>query len=203
MKDQIRNHVIYHWWKYLAVIIFSIVLWVSVFNSLKAPAPNQRLNITFVGDKFDSALFEQDLKVILPEIKGKQNIKAVFAESVSYENEYTLNTIIATRCLGETDLIVISESVLADFDVSGYFVPLTEEIVKAEFGGVETYSVNDTVYGIKLSGTEKFSKYYADTQNCYVFVTGISENFGALNGKGDTEDRVAISLIKYLTEVAE
>lgn len=197
MKNLIKNHFVYQWWKYLAVVIVAVVFWVYLFNTLARPQSNEQIKITFVGNDFNNTLLKDDIKVNLNTLQGNQNIKEIGVECFYSEDAYTLSTVLSTRVTSDTDFVIIKENQLKDFDIPAFFVELSESDVTQNFGNVPTYSREGKLYGIQLN-SDTFAKYYQGKENCYAFITSVSENFGGTNGKGSPADKVCVNLINYL-----
>ncbi len=196
MKNSVKNHFVYNFWKYVAVVAIAIVFWCYLFGVLARPQPNEQIKITFVGNDLKNTLLKDDIQANLPMLTDNQNIKDVGVECFYSEDMYTLSTVLSTRVISDTDFVIIKESDLSKFDIPSFFVELDETLSKQYFGDVETYLLDGKIYGIKLS-SETFAKYHSG-ENCYAFITGVSVNFGRLNGKGDVDDKVCVALINYL-----
>lgn len=203
MRPSVRNHLIYNWWKYVAVVLSVVAFWVYLFGVLAKPQANQKINITYVGNDLKNKLLKEDILGRLEDLQGGQNIKEVGVECLYSDDSYALNTILTTRTSTDTDFVILKSSTLENFEVESYFVCLDPQKVDRYFKGAKTYEIDGKVYGIKLSGNNVFSGYYTGNEDCYAFITGVSVNFGSINGKGKTEDAVCINLINYLLEVNE
>lgn len=198
MKTNFRNHLAYTWWIYCLIPVAVIVIWVSVFQMVLKPKPYETINISFVGEGLDC----QDLQVEI-ESRAKnhrQDIQEINVESVTTENSYVLNNLLMARSIGDTDFVIVTESNMLSNIGSAYFVEFDDKLKEA-FTGANFYSEEDMVYGIRLDESETFKKYYHGEEKCYLFITAVSENFAALNGKGETENDFALMIAKYLMGV--
>lgn len=198
MKQSIRNHLIYNWWKYVAVAVAVIAIWVYLFGVLAKPKENEKIKITFVGNDLKNVLMQEDILNDIDKLQGKQNIKEVGVECLYSEDSFTLNTILSTRVLSDTDIVILKQSTLENFEAESYFVDLSSSAVTENFGDVQTFEKNGKIYGIKLNGDNAFKKYYDGKEDCYLFITPVSVNFGGINGNGNNEDSVCINLVNYL-----
>lgn len=201
MKRAIKTHFQYSWWVYLLIIAAVITLWVSIFTKLAEPKAYEKLNITIVGNVDGDAL-SFDLEKVL---EGKTNkpLKEINVEVVSVNN-LQLGEIIAMRCMGETDLIIFEEDYIVK-PLSSNFSPFEENALKNSFPDAEIYSENGKAYGTLLFdgiSQTNFKTYYQGDKKFYAFITPVSENCAALNGKGEKENDAVIQAIKYLTEAA-
>lgn len=197
MKISVKNHFVYHWWKYVAVVLVAVAFWMYLFGVLARPASNEQIKITFVGNDLKNILLKDDIIANLPTLQGNQKIKDVGVECFYSDDPYTLSTVLSTRVTDDTDFVIIKESQLKDFDIPAFFVELDGNAITQNFGDVETYKRDNKIYGIKLN-SDTFATYYVGNDSCYAFITGVSVNFGAINGKGDTNDKVCVNVINYL-----
>lgn len=198
MKQSIRNHLVYNWWKYVAVAVVVISIWVYLFSVLARPKENEKIKISFVGNDFKNVLLQEDILNNIDKLQGEQNIKEVGVECLYTEDNYTLSTILSTRVISDTDIVILKQSTLANFDVESFFVDLKSDAVAENFGNIQTFEKSGKIYGIKLNGDNAFTKYYDGKEDCYLFITSVSVNFGGINGNGNKEDRACINLVNYL-----
>lgn len=196
MKTSFRNHLAYTWWIYLLILIGVIVFWTALFQFALKPRAYETINVTFVGEGFDNLDFKEKIEDMSKE--HRQEIKEVNVESVLTENSYVLNNILVSRSIGETDFVIVTESNMLSNIGSAYFIEFDDKLKEA-FDGVELYYEDGSVYGIRLDGSDVFKQYYHGEEKCYLFITSVSENFGGLNGKGETYNDLALQITKYLT----
>lgn len=198
-RSRVKTHFQYGWWIYLIIIAAVIIFWCTVFSRLAEPDSDEMLNITIVGDADDEAL-SADLAEAL-EGKTAKPLKEINIEIVSGDDA-ALSDIVTMRCLGETDFIIFEEEYIIR-PVSSNFGPVDEDGWRTYFPDAQLYEEEGAIYGMLLydGQTEcNFTDYYSGDQRCWVFVTPVSENAAALNGKGEAQDDAALQAIQYLME---
>jgi hypothetical protein len=194
-------HVQHNWWKYLLVVMASVLLWSIVFDSLSAPAKNEKIQITFLGDGLNCAALEEHIFTALPDLTT-QKIEKVAIENPVAEVNNDFYTVLATRVYG-ADLIIIEESLLTDDLCKTYFLPLPVEQLADYVSIGDLYVENGVSYGLLLNsddGNGIFSEYYSGSQRVYLFIPHTSVNVAGIMGEGKPQDDAALRVISYLLE---
>lgn len=193
------SHFMYHWWKYLLVLMVSVMIWMIVFDSLAAPQKNEKIRISYFGEKLACEQMEVDLFQMLPTLTD-QNIQKVSIENPVGEIDADYHAVLTTRVYG-ADFIIIEENVLAETVGDTYFLPLPVDALADRMPELTFYTENDVPYGILLNGSDTvFSHYYSGSKKCYLFITHTSVNMAGIMGSGSAEDDAALQLIAYLLE---
>ena len=197
-----RNHLQYNWWKYIIIIIFPIFLWTGIFSSLKAPDPDERVHILYVGQGLDTQQLQTRLTTVLPQ-RTTQQLKSITvttadAASLSYS---TLDV----RCF-DYDILIFQESSMPENVGQAVFVRLTEDLL-AQFPQGISYveTVADAgvlTYGFAIAPGDHtpFTNYYTGTEKCYLFISPRSVNFDALNENGSAGNDAGLKAAQYLLE---
>ena len=194
-------HLQYSWWKYCLVVMFSVILWMVVFDMLAAPEKNEKIRITFIGDDFSHEELEEELYTVLPELTY-QKMKSISVESPANRQSNDYYSVLATRVYG-ADIIIIEESSMPDSVGETYFRPLSTEKLEKYVNVDEYYCENGIAYGILLcdgEGENHFSQFYSGDEPCYLFLTHTTVNAGDVVDNGNADDDAALQIIKYLLE---
>ena len=197
-----RNHLQFHWWKYAIVILLPIILWTSIFSSLKAPAPEQRVHILYVGQSLDTERLQNQLTAALPELTTQQ-LKAVTVTTadttpLSYD---TLDV----RCF-DYDILLFEESSMPENVGQAVFVRLTEALL-AQLPDTRVYQEDVAEAGVLTYGfvispnaQTRLSDCYRGNQNCYLFISPRSVNFDTLNENGRAGNDAGLKAAQFLLE---
>lgn len=183
-----KQYLQYHLWKYLAVLLIPVILWTSVFQSLKKPAPHQRLHILYIGDSLDTSAMEQQLADALPNLKQLKEI------TVNTERpELTSLDLLLTARVFDYDIIILQQSYLQNNIGKTHFSPLPESLT-VQFA--HTYQEDEIAYALTFSPGDQthFSAFYTGQENCFLFISPESVNF-------DQENGVALLAVSYLSEI--
>ena len=197
-----RNRLQFHWWKYLVVILLPIVLWTSVFSSLQAPTPEQRVHILYVGKSLDTQKLQDQLTTALPGLTT-QPLKSVTV-TASDTQALSYNTL-DVRCF-DYDILIFEESSMPQNVGQAVFVRLTDALLKQFLNGIYYQeNVEDAgilTYGFVISPTDQtpLTDCYSGTENCYLFISPRSVNFDTLNENGRAGNDAGLKAAQYLLE---
>ncbi len=196
-----KHHLQYNWWKYLLVALVPTILWCSIFSSLKAPAPQERIHILYVGANMDTQKLEQDLAATLPALTD-QPLKAITVEATEEIPSYST---LDVRCF-DYDILIFEKSSMPENVGQAVFVRLTESLL-AQFPEAAYYQedVADAgvlTYGFSIAPGSNLhlAKYYTGTEQCYLFISPRSVNFDTLNENGSAGNDGALKAVQYLLE---
>lgn len=195
-----KHHLQYNWWKYIAILLLPVILWVSIFDILKKPDADERLHILYIGQSLDTAALEQQLKNVLP-TRSSQDLKEIRVQAEQYSD----STVLTARCF-DYDIILIEAPDSPESIGQRVFSVLTPELAK-QFPEAVLYTENtDTEtlpYGFILDPSVKtgFSACYTGTEKCYLFFSPESVNLDTCNGKGAAGHDGALQAAQYLLEI--
>lgn len=197
-----RNHLQYNWWKYLIVIFIPIILWCSIFSSLKAPAPEQRVHILYVGSDLDTQKLQDQLAAALPGLTSQQ-LKAI---TVTTADTQTLSySTLDVRCF-DYDILIFQESSMPENVGQAVFVRLTDALLEQFPQGIfyqeNVADAGILTYGFVISPADHtpFADCYTGTENCFLFISPRSVNFDALNENGRAGNDGGLKAAQYLLE---
>lgn len=184
----------YNWWKYVAVILLPILLWTTVFNIMKQPAPRERLHILYIGDNLDAAALEKALNAFVPE-HTSQKLK-----EITVRTEQQCDTALLTARCFEYDIILIEQPHLPKNVGEQVFPPLSAQ-QQALFPHIKQYEkiteTEEKSYGFLLEPNDHtgFATHYSGVNTCYLFFSPESVNCDPRNGTD-----AALQAAKYLLE---
>lgn len=195
-----KSHLQYHWWKYASVLIVSVILWCSVFNSLAKPAQNECLNILFVGDGLNAEHMKETVETKLLQLT-EQNVKQIKVSQLSISGQDLLQ-VLQSRFY-EYDLVIISQSYMQDNMGGALYYECMKSTLCERFADYDFYAEigqdDAALYGVQLmTGRGAFWDFYNGSEICYCFPSPNSVNFAGLNGKGNQNDNCALVIMEYL-----
>ena len=196
-----KRHLQFHWWRYAAVILVSVIFWNSLFSALAAPKQTERINVLFVGEHLDAQALQTSLSSVLPESIREVTVTAVTFDRASYKPK--LSSYAVTN-----DLVIIEESHMLENVGQSIFARLTDGML-ARFPDTPVYTeqVEDQVtlsFGFVLGNTNNhFSACYSGSDPCYVFCSPDSVNFDTLNENGKPGNDGALQALQYLLEMTQ
>lgn len=195
-----KQHIQYNWWKYVAILLLPVILWVSIFDVLKKPDADERLHILYIGQSLNAAALEQQLKEVLP-TRSSQRLKEIRVQA----EHYCDSTILTARCF-DYDIILIEASSAPENIGQSVFSPLNPELQK-QFPEASQYTENTDAkalpYGFILDPAVRtnFSACYTGTEKCYLFLSPESVNFDTYNSLGTAGHDGALRAAQYLLEI--
>ena len=181
----------YNWWKYLAVILLPIVLWTTVFNIIKQPAPEERLHILYIGDSLNAAALEDSLSDFLPRHTTQQ------LKEISVNTEQNCDTTLLTARCFEYDIIIIEEPYLPTNAGTQVFSVLTAQQLSLFPHAAPYCEDGESTCGflLTLEASSGFSAHYNGQNTCYLFFSPESVNCNPQSGTD-----AALQAAKYLLE---
>lgn len=196
-----KRHLQYNWWKYIAILLLSVILWTTVFDILKTPRPEEQVNVLYIGQKLDTDALQQQLQQVLPTLT-KQPLKKIAVDTELPANSQ-FSSVLGAR-LHSYDIILIEAPYMQDNIGQNIFVRLTEPLI-AQFPHAQTYTemteAGVLTYGFAIPGESRFCRYYTGGETCYLFVSPYSVNFNALNETGSPGNDSALKAAQYLLEI--
>ena len=134
------------WYLFVGWALAAVIALMLIFGFKTAYKPNEQITMFVAANEVKSDVLNEELKRIKPNYLAR--IKLDYCDVPDNETIYNVNWMQATA-LG-TDIYVLPESKLDSEACNAYFMPLTQEFLNVNFAGQDTYSVEDTVYGLKL-----------------------------------------------------
>ena len=196
-----RSHLQYNWWKYLLIILLPIFFWCSIFSGSKAPAPEQRVSILYVGKGLDAQALEAQLKDVLPKLT-RQPLSSITVTATEQVPSYTT---LDVRCF-DYDILIFEESSMPEKVGQAVFVRLTDALVEQFPEAVryeeEVSGVGVLTYGFSSAPVDStaLAACRTGTEHCFLFISPRSVNFDTLNENGRAGNDGALKAAQYLLE---
>ena len=196
---RLSPHLHYHWWKYVLLVVLSVAIWTSVFDTLARPAKNEKVGIVFFGDSLNVSALYADLQSAVQEIT-EQKITCLDV-SQTFADHTHLGQILMARAY-DCDLLILPAELVDKLSAYGFFMPLPEipkdiPVYTQEKDG-ETVAYGLEIY--KPGNQNRFSSFCSGEQTYYVFLSKESVNLAQLNGNGTQTDDAALRILEYLME---
>ncbi len=206
---KIAAHFQYNFPLYIAVLLVFSLIWCTVFSSLSKPKPEEKITISYFGEKLSTAELKAELAERMSRIT-EQNIKETSVNLIPKTGDVFSAPMIEAKTL-TSDIVILSLDYFTDTVIKNNFAALSEsaaEMLKNELGSsVEYHSIDGSVYGVILTYPDisnNLTKYYSGESRLLAVPSQSSVNFGNLFGNSAEENTAAISVLKYLlTEVSE
>ncbi len=208
MNQNIKTHLGYNWWKYLAVLVAAIVLWNGLFTALAQPEENEKLTVACFAQNVDVEALQTKLEA------NKASFTKQLLKELSVEEylDYANSSMYFSYALASADVFLFSEEMVmpdADGNVpvayKGLFKPIPMDILSGILGdkvaNLKLFEDDGGVYGVYISydGLDNdFAELYGEGAACILFFNPESVNLKGLYGKGNAEDGAAIDLLLYL-----
>ena len=202
-RMDIRRHLQYFWWCYLAILVVAVIFWTSVYGIIRTPDANEKLTLSYFGKDFDGAGLDLEIEEKLSNITS-QNIKEFSVDHVKQTDDIVFGSMIQTR-LYSSDILIFEEGVITEEFAAMNFRPFTAEL-EACFADthIEYYVIDGIKCGIIINPqgekTNVFTKYYSGDSRLIAFFAPHSENLGGAYGIGNKEDDAGVALMKFLLE---
>lgn len=191
-KRKIKAFISFNWYWFLVIFFVVSVAFYYLFDVIKNPSYNERINVFIAINYVDSNKMEKDLY----EGYDDTQIKEI---SIDYSdpNDNYFNMVYQTRGLVNTDILILPISLLKDKMYSQYFSAIDDNIIKQytdnNINFVNSENVN---YGINVTN---FIASYTNEINdeYYMFFNKKSNKIGALS-KDTSNNDYALKLISNI-----
>lgn len=191
-KRKIKAFISFNWYWFLVIFFVVSVAFYYLFDVIKNPSYNERINVFIAINYVDSNKMEKDLY----EGYDDTQIKEI---SIDYSdpNDNYFNMVYQTRGLVNTDILILPISLLKDTMYSQYFSAIDDNIIKQytdnNINFVNSENVN---YGINVTN---FIASYTNEINdeYYMFFNKKSNKIGALS-KDTSNNDYALKLISNI-----
>lgn len=190
-KKQLKTTFKYTWPIYLVsalIVVFTLNLVFSIVHR----TPNYKSLTLFVsGEVKDSKKLENDMLE-----RFKDNELKSFSYIASRPTDAEYDTKLSVPGYNTADVLIIPTSKLDSVNVSAFALELSDELVNSYYVGYTLYAQEGTNYGIKIS-QEKVKDYInLPSEDCYLVLSGKSENTGVYSPKQIKEHDNALNLVK-------
>lgn len=196
-------HLQYHRWCYVLLVILSVLIWTTVFDSLAKPAKNEKVGIVFFGEELDASALHAELSAATKDLTDQKIEYVDVFQTMASGSQ--LGSVLMARSY-DYDLLVLSGEMMDNLHAYGFFAPLPEQLPQS-LKALPTYSQTEdgvtAQYGLKAYGPgsqNRLSAFCSGDKTYYIFLSKESVNLAGLNGKGNPADDAALRVLEYLLE---
>lgn len=190
-KRQMKSTFRYTWPLYVVSALIVVFVFNIVF-SIAHKLPNYKTLTLFVsGEITDSKKLEND---VLDKYKDNELKSFTLISSKPTDAEY--QTKLSVPGYNTADVLIIPVSKLDNLNVSTFALDLSNDLVSNYYSGYTLYNQNSVNYGVKIN-VEKVKDYFTlPSEDCYLVLSGKSENTGSYGPKQIKEHDNALNLVK-------
>jgi len=196
------SHLSYRWWMYLIATVVILFVWITIFQVLAKPAPDECVRILYVGEYWDTESIENAIFDHLSH-HSAQRILEVKVDFFTGKTSTFLPMLMAKQY--EYDLILISKpSMQENIGQNAFLLPVAQSLQPLTPDAVcytEVVEGTEYTYAFQITGKpaeSRFASFHAE--ECYLFISPHSVNCDQLNGQGQPGHDAAIKTILYLLE---
>lgn len=190
-KSRLKSVFKYTWPFYLVAAIIIVPSMIFVFGLTHRTPAYKTMTLFISGEMQDSKKLRNDL---IETYKGN-DLKSVTVISSS-PSDVVYDSKLTVPGYNTADILIIPESKLNDVVVSTFGLELNDELINEYYSGYSLYSQEDVNYGIKID-KEKVKEYFLlPSEDCYLVLSGKSENTGKYSPKGISEHNNALNIVK-------
>lgn len=190
-KSRLKSVFKYTWPFYLVAAIIIVPSMIFVFGLTHRTPAYKTMTLFISGEMQDSKKLRDDL---IETYKGN-DLKSVTVISSS-PSDAVYDSKLTVPGYNTADILIIPESKLNDVVVSTFGLELNDELINEYYSGYSLYSQEDVNYGIKID-KEKVKEYFLlPSEDCYLVLSGKSENTGKYSPKGISEHNNALNIVK-------
>lgn len=193
-----KTHLHYYWWTYALVAAVSILVWTTAFSAKLSPEDNERLHILYVGENLNRYKLEQEVKEVLPALTN-QKVQQVKVSQITVSGMQVYQVLDTRRY--EYDIILISDGYLQENMGTALFRTAMTEAMQQMLSAYDLYAegngAGSAPCGVQLDQV-KWKNFCITEEECYLFISPESVNFGGLNGKGRAEDDCGLRVMEYI-----
>lgn len=190
-KSRLKSVFKYTWPFYLVAAIVIVPSMIFVFGLTHRTPAYKTMTLFISGEMQDSKKLRNDLI----ETYKRNDLKSVTVISSS-PSDAVYDSKLTVPGYNTADILIIPESKLNDVVVSAFGLELSDELINEYYSGYSLYSQEDVNYGIKID-KEKVKEYFLlPSEDCYLVLSGKSENTGKYSPKGISEHNNALNIVK-------
>ncbi len=190
-KKRIKSVMKYTWPFYILAALIVVPSMYFIFSVTHRTPTYKTITLFVSGEMKDDKKLTNDL---LKNYKDN-NLKSVSAIS-SIPTDPMYNSKLTVPGYNTCDILIIPESKLNDVVVSAFGLELSDELINEYYVGYSFYKQEDINYGIKID-KEKTSEYFIlPSEDCYMVLSGKSENTGKYSPKQIAEHDNALRIAK-------
>ena len=191
-KRKIKAFISFNWYWFLVIFFVVSVAFYYLFDVIKNPSYDERINMFIAINYVDSNKMEKDLYEGFDDTQIKE-----ISVDYSDPNDNYFNMVYQTRGLVNTDILILPVSLLKDTMYSQYFSAIDDNIIKQYTEKTVSYASYENVnYGIDV--TTFIAAYNNEiNEDYYMFFNKKSNKIGALSEK-ESDNDYALKLISNI-----
>ena len=191
---------------YLLIVMGSIIFWISLFNQINQPNPDEKIQLFISAESYDQSLLEN-----IESISNDEILDISIVCVPTSDDDY--NATLLTQGMLESDLLILPKTVLDASDDSS-FVPLTSTFLidnQIDDSSLVFYSIDTINYAIQvydgltktnlLPGLVTFDE--SDSNDYFLVLNNISSNLGVYGDTSKDYNEVGLLIMKYLINTTD
>ena len=190
-KARIKTTIKYTWPFYIVSVIVVGLLLSFIFNVTHQLPGYKQLTIFISGEVVDSNKFKNDL---LEKYQDNELKSVTYIDSKLDNPNY--NTKLTIAGYNTADILIIPISKLESIEVASFGLELNDELAANYYQGYSFFLEDSTKYGVMIN-KEKVKQYMnLPNEDCYMILSGKSENVGEYAKAKKKERNNALNVIK-------
>ena len=190
-KARIKTMVKYTWPFYIISVIVIGMLLSFIFSVTHQLPGYKQLTIFVSGEVVDGSKFKNDL---LEKYQDNELKSVTYIDAKPDNPNY--NTKLTIAGYNTADILIIPVSKLESIDVVSFGLELNDELAANYYQGYDFFLEDSTKYGVKVD-KEKVKQYISlPNEDCYMILSGKSENVGEYAKSKKKERNNALNVVK-------
>lgn len=190
-KARIKTMMKYTWPFYIVSVIIVSVLLGFIFNVTHQLPGYKQLTIFVSGEIVDGNKFKNDL---LEKYQDNELKSVTYIDSKLDNPNY--NTKLTIAGYNTADILIIPVSKLETVEVASFGLEINDEMTTDYYQGYSFFLEDNTKYGVKID-KEKVKQYMnLPSEDCYMILSGKSENVGEYAKAKNKERNNALNVVK-------
>ena len=190
-KARIKTMMKYTWPFYIISVIIIGMLLSFIFSVTHQIPEYRQLTIFISGEVVDSNKLKNDL---IEKYQDNELKKVTYIDSKPDNPNY--NTKLTIAGYNTADILIIPISKLESIDVASFGLELNDELIANYYQGYNFFLEDSAKYGVKVD-KEKVKQYISlPNEDCYMILSGKSENVGEYAKSKKKERNNALNVVK-------
>ena len=190
-KTRIKTMMKYTWPFYVISVIVVGMLLSFIFSVTHQIPEYRQLTIFISGEVVDSNKLKNDL---IEKYQDNELKKVTYIDAKPDNPNY--NTKLTIAGYNTADILIIPISKLESIDVASFGLELNDELIANYYQGYNFFLEDSAKYGVKVD-KEKVKQYISlPNEDCYMILSGKSENVGEYAKAKNKEWNNALNVVK-------
>ena len=190
-KTRIKTMMKYTWPFYVISVIVVGMLLSFIFSVTHQIPEYRQLTIFISGEVVDSNKLKNDL---IEKYQDNELKKVTYIDAKPDNPNY--NTKLTIAGYNTADILIIPISKLESIDVASFGLELNDELIANYYQGYNFFLEDSAKYGVKVD-KEKVKQYISlPNEDCYMILSGKSENVGEYAKSKKKERNNALNVVK-------